>query len=313
MNRIAAVALAFLLASCTSLRVTSPDAWHFGIVGDTPYNDAEEVKWLELIGLINAAPLDFTVHIGDIKGGGKCSDEFYAFRLAQLNTFAQPLIYTPGDNEWTDCRRPYMGSMDPIERLAHLRKVFFADNLSLGAKRLATEAQEQCLAPPVEGCGCGALPENRSWQHRNIRFITLNVPGSNNNIGFDAANDNEARCRDAGNARWLERAVAAAQSPETKALVIALQADPWDRNSPKAYRDLLARVDAAATALRKPVLFVHGDSHTYRVDFPFASDGITRVETFGSPFVGWVEVTVDPSDPKLFSFKPHLHAFVTAR
>jgi hypothetical protein len=49
------------------------------------------------------------------------------------------------------------------------------------------------------------------------------------------------------------------------------------------------------------------------VDFPFASDVITRVETFGSPFVGWVQVTVDPADPKLFSFKPHLHAFVTAR
>jgi hypothetical protein len=42
---------------------------------------------------------------------------------------------------------------------------------------------------------------------------------------------------------------------------------------------------------------------------PFAAP-ITRLETYGSPFVGWVKVTVDPARPDLFSFEPRLRAIV---
>jgi len=38
-------------------------------------------------------------------------------------------------------------------------------------------------------------------------------------------------------------------------------------------------------------------------------DIITGLETYGSPFVGWVRVTVDPDDPEIFSFAPQLQAF----
>ncbi len=230
-------------------------------------------------------------------------------RRDQFNSFASPLIYTPGDNDWTDCRRQAAGSMDPLERLAHLRAIFFSDGNSLGATRIPTETQGQCLQPPVEGCGCGAYPENRAWQRAGVGFATLNVPGSNNNTGFDAASDAEARCRNAANARWVEQAFAAAASPQARALVIALQADVWDTKTP-VYRELIAQVDAGARRLGKPVLFVHGDTHTYRVDFPFANGAITRLETFGSPFVGWVKVKVDPTDPKIFSFEPHLRTII---
>jgi hypothetical protein len=30
----------------------------------------------------------------------------------------------------------------------------------------------------------------------------------------------------------------------------------------------------------------------------------TRVETYGSPFLGWVKGTVDAADPKVFRFEP---------
>ena len=40
---------------------------------------------------------------------------------SEFNNFEAPFIYTPGDNEWTDCHRENNGSFDPIERLtAHL-------------------------------------------------------------------------------------------------------------------------------------------------------------------------------------------------
>jgi hypothetical protein len=289
------------------LRAPSPDRFTFAVLGDTPYGEGEEREFPLMIERINHAHVDFSIHVGDFKGSGDCSDALFAKRYAQFDTFAAPLIYTPGDNEWTDCRRTHMGSMDPLERLARLRTVFFSDRFSLGVTRLATEAQDACLAPPVAGCGCGAYPENRSWEFRGVRFVTLNVPGSNNNVGFDAASDAEALCRNAANARWLEGAADAARAPGVRALVIAIQANPWDTNRP-VYREFLAQVEAAAR-IGKPVLFIHGDTHTYRVDYPFTAP-IRRLETFGSPFVGWVAVTVDPAHPELFVFQPHLQKLV---
>lgn len=309
MNSVAALFLLVLLAGCAS-QPRSPDAFTFGVVGDTPYSPGQEIAWPVLIAHINEAQVAFTIHVGDIKGSAsKCSDEIYMLRRDQFNTFASPIIYTPGDNDWTDCRRPAAGSMDPLERLARLRTFFFSGRDSLGATRISTDTQDQCLQPPVEGCGCNPYPENRAWERAGIRFATINVPGSNNNIGFDPASDAEARCRNAANARWVAQAFAAAASPQARALVIALQADVWDTRKP-VYRELIARVEAGATRLGKPVLFVHGDTHTYRVDFPFANGAITRLETFGSPFVGWVKVRVDPADPKIFSFEPHLRAII---
>jgi len=38
-----------------------------------------------------------------------------------FETFEAPLIFVPGDNEWTDCHRQNNGSYDPIERL----EIFF--------------------------------------------------------------------------------------------------------------------------------------------------------------------------------------------
>jgi hypothetical protein len=32
---------------------------------------------------------------------------------------------------------------------------------------------------------------------------------------------------------------------------------------------------------------------------------VTRIETFGSPTVGWVKVRFDPSDPTFVTAEPH--------
>jgi hypothetical protein len=59
-----------------------------------------------------------------------------------------------------------------------------------------------------------------------------------------------------------------------------------------------------------PVVLVHGDSHTFRIDKPVISEtrplNFTRVETFGSPDVHWVRATVDPRDEEVFSFEPEI-------
>jgi hypothetical protein len=129
-------------------------------------------------------------------------------------------------------------------------------------------------------------------------------------VGFDAASNAEAVCRNTANARWLQRSVEAAEAPGIRALVIAVQANPWDSRTP-AYKEFLAQLEATAR-IAKPVLFIHGDTHLYRVDYPFTAP-IRRLETYGSPFVGWVKVTVDPGLPDLFVFQPHLQKVVPPR
>ena len=302
MARIAArflvAALAALgLGSCTAPPAPGPGSFAFAVVGDIPYQAHEETLLSEMMGRIDAEPLAFVVHVGDFKGGGPCTDDLYARRLAQLDGSAHALVYTPGDNDWTDCRS---AGQDPLERLAKLRALFFPAGASLGRRRIAVAAQDACLAPPVEGCGCGALPENRAWAHGNVEFATLHVVGSADNTGVDARNDAEARCRREGNRRWLEGAVRRAASPRVKGLVVAMQANPIDALRP-VYGELLAGVARAAAALRKPVLLVHGDTHSYRVDHPFAH--VTRAETFGAPLVGWLKVTVDPGSEAVFGFE----------
>jgi hypothetical protein len=302
----AALLLAWLAAGCAT-RPTHPDAFSFGVMGDVPYTELEERLFAEMLARIDAEPLAFVVHVGDFKGGGPCSDELYARRKSQFDRSAHPFILTPGDNEWVDCRDK---GHDPLERLEHLRRVFFADRWSLGRKRLELFVQSQC---PDAQCRCPALPENRFWTRAGVRFVTLHLVGSNNNEGRTAAGDAEARCRAEANSAWLEAAVRVAERSETMALVIFIQANPWEMNRPAVYRDFVRQVQAAAQRVRKPVLFVHGDTHIQRVDTPFTDAvgntlaQITRLETFGSPFVGWVRVTVDPDDPQVFTFEPRLH------
>jgi hypothetical protein len=318
-RRALALVAALLVAGCAT-QPRSPAAFAFGVMGDTPYNEREEGRFVEMIERMNAVPLAFVVHVGDFKGGGgsPCSDALFEKRRAQFNASRHPLVYTPGDNDWTDCRRPSNGGADPIERLGALRRVFFADGWSLGTRRIETRFQGDCVERRAGACVCPAHPENRRWTHGAVVFATLNIPGSNNNVGFDQANDEEARCRDEANARWLEEAADESGAAGMRGLVVLVQADPWATRKP-VYKPFLARLAAVARRLGKPVLFVHGDSHTYIVDTPFADAlgqplaTLVRMETFGSPIVGWVKVTVDPGRAELFGFEPRLIAVVPPR
>jgi hypothetical protein len=314
-RRLAALLCLVLLAAGCATRPTHPDAFAFAIMGDTPYSEAEEAQFAAMMARLDAQPLAFAVHVGDFKGGGSCSDALYARRRAQLDASAHPLVLTPGDNDWTDCRG---AREDPLERLARLRQVFFADRFSLGRRRLELFVQQGCLREGPLGCECAALPENRFWSRAGVRFVTLHVVGSNNNVGFDAANDREARCRDEANAAWLEHVLRASERSETRALVIILHANPVDGRR-AVYRELVQRIAQASRRLAKPVLMIHGDTHVQREDMPFKDSlgnvltGITRLETFGSPFVGWIHVTVDPDDPQVFRISPRLQGIAAHR
>jgi hypothetical protein len=299
---------AFALSSC-ALGPPAPGGFVFGVMGDTPYLEGEVPRVTAMIERMNAEPLAFVIHVGDIKAGSNspCTDALFEERRAQLDRSTHPLVYTPGDNEWVDCRRKTNGGFDPLERLQRLREIFFA-RPHLGSGELEVASDKQVLS------GCGGYPENRTWTYDRVRFATVNIQGSHNNERFDERSDAEALCRNAANGAWIEEAARLAQSENARALVIATQADPWVERA-RGFSELLAQIPAVARRLQRPVLFVHGDTHLYKYDTPFTDangpmPNASRLVTYGSPLVGWVRVTVDPASAAVFRVEPELQAIV---
>ena len=170
----------------------------------------------------------YTVFVGDLQGSPRCDNAIFTEARDRFNSFSGPMVYVPGDNEWTDC---HVGGQDPIERLAYLRKVMFPSNHSFGKRTLTVQQQPQ-------------YPENSRWETKSVVFAGINVPGSNNNHIADVNADEtdtprgpdnrraaeaEYQARDEANRVWLHETFAAATQSGAPAVVIAMQADPgWD-------------------------------------------------------------------------------------
>ncbi len=141
------VAVVFLFVACN--RQSSEQAagtFRFAALGDAPYTTFEETRFRRVIRQIDAADLDVVLHVGDILWY-PCSDEVFRDRLFAFQSQRHPLVYTPGDNEWTDCHERIAGSYEPLERLERLRFIFFRDPTeSLGGTS---------IAPRFTGCGVG--------------------------------------------------------------------------------------------------------------------------------------------------------------
>jgi len=299
------LALAFALIA-TLCQAQAPARFDFAIVGDAPYNRLEEAVFSKMLEQIDQEDLAFVVHVGDFKNGSSpCSDALYALRLQQFQSARHPFIFIPGDNEWTDCHR---SGADPLERLAKLRELFYPDDYSLGRRKLRLERQS---ADPR----FAEYRENLRWRVGAALFIGLNLPGSNNNLGRTPQMDAEYARRSAANAVWLAEGFDVAKAKGDAAVFIAIQADPHFKRASRhpldaadGYAQFRQALLTHALAYAKPVILIHGDGHRYRVDHPLIDpatqnrvENFTRIESFGSPFVDWIKVSVDPADPKLLA------------
>lgn len=277
----------------------------FALIGDLPYDARQEAKFQELIQDINKSSVRFVVHDGDFKSGSSlCSDELFQQRIQELQQFRFPLFYIFGDNEWTDCHRPAAGGFDPIERLAKLRELLTQGNQSLGQQTTALTRQS-------DNSQYSKFRENIRWTAGNVLFAGVHVVGSNNNLGRNAENDAEYAERNAAGLAWLKQAFAEAKANNNLGLVIVIHANPnfdlQPTNSERTgFNDFINTLQAELQEYSKPVMLVHGDSHYFRIDKPLNNSAgtvitnFTRVETFGSPNVHWLRVTVEPRNPNLF-------------
>lgn len=311
--------LRFLL--CLLLATAGPalaQPFSFALIGDAPYNRGEAVAFDRMIDAINAdRDIALVLHAGDMKSGGEpCSDELLHARIAQLARSTRPLLVTPGDNDWTDCHRARAGRHLPTERLARLRELLYPDrHHSLGARRLPLRSQAD--APEWR-----EFTENAMFDFHGVVFASLHVVGSGNGrepwsglAGPDsraaprADRAAEFTRREAAAAAWIATTFRHARETDAGAVVLLMQANPQiekgaARRAP--YAALLAQIEAAAREFGRPVLLAHGDEHEFFFDMPLpGAPQLTRVQSFGSPAVHWVEVRVDPAAAQVFSFRPH--------
>jgi hypothetical protein len=285
----------------------------FALIGDVPYGAEGEEKFPSLLADINAdRTLAFVVHDGDFKNGSSlCSDAVFYNRLDLFNAFAAPLIYVPGDNEWTDCHRANNGAYDPLERLAFLRTVFFPTDQSLGRKTLTLTRQS--TSP-----GYSLYRENVRWALHDVLFVGLHVVGSNNNLGRTPVADAEYAARNTANLAWLSESFALAADRGYRGVMLIIQANPGFELAAAqrtGFNDFLALLEAETLSFGKPVVLVHGDSHYFRMDKPLAGrvsrrriEHFTRLETFGENDNHWVHVTVEPGSANVFRFDPRIVA-----
>ncbi len=321
------------------------EPYAIGLWGDLPYSDLQALTGVpNLIADMNRQKLAFTVHDGDLKGGNgtpgsvtptTCVDALYTQALNFFNSLKAPAVFTPGDNDWTDCDRPSNGGFSSRERLDHERRVFFSTPFSLGKKRLAQEVQS---TPDCLGVS-GSVPcvENRRWNFGGVTYATLNVQGSCNNLCDTAPDPAEFAARNQANIAWLQATFAEAKALGSAAVMLISQADPgWDLSDgtraplrdprtlaetdgqPDGYQAFLAALRDEVVAFAKPVAYVHGDSHYFRVDKPLLDaqgrrlENFTRIETFGDNAgngtndVHWVKVYVDVGSREVFAVQPQL-------
>lgn len=273
------------------------------VIGDVPYGLEQEASVGQLVEAINSDPhVRLAIHLGDIKSGSTtCTDERFAAALATFESFKDPVVYTPGDNEWTDCHRVNNGGYNPLERLAAVRATFFAAPGSLLGGRPATvDYQSEMI-------------ENVRWIESRVAFATLHVIGSNNGLSAWTGIGNtvptveqtrEVDARIAAAIHWVDETFDAAEQRGLRGVVLAMQADTWSPLPSSAQQAIVDRIRTRTAVFDGEVLLLQGDSHTFLADNPLALDNFTRIVVHGEtlPFE-YLRLTINPVQGELFTWE----------
>ncbi|BDF95090.1 hypothetical protein KAN5_19280 [Pseudoalteromonas sp. KAN5] len=273
----------------------------FLVMGDMPYTPIDELNLAPegVLGRkINTTEHAFLLHVGDMKSGSEpCTDERLTKNKQLLSMLtAQPFIYTPGDNEWTDCDRDNLSPRyDELARLAYLKGLMYDSAYFKKAQQLEKFNHQANMV------------ENARWQFADVEFMTLHIAGTHNGRRQILKSDKQlayqqADARDANNLQWLAQA-----TPTAKGYIIAFQADIYTHQTEqpqcsakvqqacdgfKVYRDALREF---ASTVKKPVLVIHGDTGPYCQQR--LSNNLTRLNVPGDYMVSDIaKVTLAQQD-----------------
>ena len=318
------------------------------VFGDWPYS-ANLLKNAQLLlNSVNSdAAVDLVLHVGDIHSGSMpCTSAgilppiptsnpgwnqqiYYLFQQ-----FEEPVVYTPGDNEWSDCHKSkQLSAGAPLKELASVRTLFFAKpGTTLGREPRKVSSQAEDFDPAF--AADSQFVENVMWEDSRVVFVTLNMPGGSNNdtapwadpFADPTGQAQEVADRSAANIRWLHKAFDTALAHHASAVVVALQADMWDPEALAAggagldqYTPFVQALADLSVRFHRPVLLLNGDTHLYLADHPLADPAsatglihhtqpvpnLTRVVVQGSTNTPaeWLRLVIDPRKPQVFSWQ----------
>lgn len=284
--------------------------------------------------------VDLVLHTGDIHSGATyCTLAYNQTILDLWSQFKAPLVYTPGDNEWSDCQKSKEGggvknaggdyvdyaAGHPVANLALVRSMFFPEaGKTLGGRRKYVTSQAQAYDPghPSDA----EYIENVMWEQSQVLFVTVNIPGGSNNDddlwntgAFGTVRSGpqiqDVAQRTAADLRWLDAAFVLAKAHGAKAVVITEQADMWDLDGTGPslahianYEPFVAKIAQLTRDFGKPVLLINGDSHHYRSDNPLLDNAPCVIES-GANTVPCAEDNYD-SHPYYPGGLPNFHRLV---
>ena len=295
---------------CKVAPATDPTACPSGFNPDTkdgpnPGDPRQLDATPAFIDAINAdSKVRLVLHTGDIHSGSNYCTLSYDRRIFDLwKRFRDPLVYTPGDNEWADCHKSGEGGNvtssaghyvdyaagNPVANLALVRAMFFKNaGETLGVHKMRVTSQ--AVANDPNFASDAEHVENVMWEQSKVLFVTMNIPGGSNNdddVWFGTAKTGtqiqEVAQRTAADLRWLDAAFAKARAHNDRAVVIMEQADMWDLDGKAQshianYEVFIDRIVANMSTFGKPVLLINGDSHNYRSDNPLKSGQPCAIE-----------------------------------
>jgi len=264
---ISALAGLFSLAHAQGKPIT------FSAFGDIPYSDSEYALIQKYAVDHNLySPSAFIVHIGDMLTGS-CDEKKYADLAQIMKGFAAPAYFVVGDNEYTDCD-------NPAQALAYWKKHFL------------NFEQNFCGAPIAEHQSIRS--ENFSFMWNGVLFVGINL------VGASSIHDqNEWDTRMQHDADWVSQQFQAKVSQVRAAVIFA------QTGNRTAIVPFTTQFRAAAAAFAKPVLYIHGDLHSYKFDQPWSEKNIVRIQVPLGAAEPPLEVTVtmNGNPPSAFAVK----------
>ena len=156
------------------------------VFGDWPYSQNLLDRADLLINSINNdRDVSLVMHLGDIHSGSMpCTSAGILPPLPSSNPgwnqavfhvfqqFNAPVVYTPGDNEWSDCHKSkQLSSGAPLKELASVRSLFFSQpGRTLGGAPMAVASQGLMAdaAHPTDA----QFIENVMWVKSKVVFAT---------------------------------------------------------------------------------------------------------------------------------------------
>jgi len=317
------------------------------VFGDWPYSQVLLDNAQLLINSVDAdRDVSLVLHVGDIHSGSMActsagilppiatSDPGWNQQIYYwFQQFNDPVVYTPGDNEWTDCQKSkQFSSGAPLKELASVRNLFFAKpGVTLGRRERHVVSQAEHFDPAH--AADSQFVENVMWQDSHVVFATFDIPGGSNNdttpwagiFADPGAQADEVAERSAADLRWLQATFDKAREEHARAVVIAVQADMWDPEAAapggaglNQYTPFVTALADLTLQLHRPVLLLNGDTHLFFQDQPLANPSsttgvihhtpavpnLTRIVVQGSTNAPaeWLRLTIDPRKAQPFKW-----------